>query len=168
VRPHSRGFSLLEPMIAMAVVLVGGMVVIGLHQVGLVLNDDARHVTRATAIAQDLLSQIEAWDYGDARLQNSNTSNDADLGDSGFAFQGSSPPFDHREADLAAGTFQGIPTTELDAGYERYWNVAYPDDSNGNGVADGVRVAVIVRWPHGAGWRRVVLLGIKRNPVETR
>jgi hypothetical protein len=35
-------------------------------------------------------------------------------------------------------------------------------------VIDSARIAVIVRWPQGSSWRRVVLLGLKRNPVEAR
>ena len=45
---------------------------------------------------------------------------------------------------------------------------AATDDSNGNGVADGRRIAVVVRWPHGAGWRRVVLMGYKADPSEAQ
>ncbi len=67
----------------------------------------------------------------------------------------------HGGADLASG---------LGAEYERYWNVAYPidaiNDANGNGVPDSVRIAVIVRWQHGNGWRRVVLMGSIHNPAE--
>ena len=169
-RRIDRGFTLLEPVVAMLVMLIGAVGVLGLHQIGVTVNGDARRMTRATAIAQDLLSQIETWDYTDARLANSNTANDGNIGDSSFAFEVASPPADHGESDLTLGgaTFRGIPASGLAGGYERYWNVAYPDDSNANSTPDGARIAVIVRWPQGAGWRRVVLLGLKRNPVEGR
>ena len=169
-RDIGRGFTLLEPMMAVLVMLVGAVGVLGLHRIGVTVNGDARRMTRATAIAQDLISQIDTWDYTDARLANVNSSNDATLGDPAYAFEGASPPADHGEADLTAGgaIFSGLPAAALAGGYERYWNVAYTDDSNGNNVIDSARIAVIVRWPQGSSWRRVVLLGLKRNPVEGR
>ena len=169
-RNNDRGFTLLEPMMAVLVMLVGAVGVLGLHRIGVTVNGDARRMTRATAIAQDLLSQIETWDYTDVRLVNANASNDATIGDPAFAFEGASPPADHGEADLTAGgaAFHGIPAAGLAGGYERYWNVAYADDSNANNIVDSARLAVIVRWPQGSSWRRVVLLGLKRNPVEGR
>jgi prepilin-type N-terminal cleavage/methylation domain-containing protein len=168
----ARGFTLIEPMMAMLVLLVGAVGVLGLHRIGVTVNADARRMTRATAIAQDLLAQIETLPYDDLRLaNNSSAGNDADIGDTAYAFEtATTPPADHGEADLTANgaLFNGIPTSGLAGGYERYWNVAYLDDSNGNNISDGLRIAVIVRWPQGSGWRRVVLLGIKRNPAEAR
>ena len=42
--------------------------------------------------------------------------------------------------------------------------MAEPDDTNGNGVPDARRIAVIVRWPQGAGYGRTVLYTVKVNP----
>ena len=39
-------------------------------------------------------------------------------------------------------------------------------DAGGNGLADGMRIAVIVRWPQGGTWHRVVLHGFKVNPED--
>ena len=170
-RGTERGFTLLEPMMAVMVLLVGAVGVLGLHRVGVTVNGDARRMTRATAIAQDLLSQIETWPYDDTRLANkTSANNDADIGDTAYAFEGATAPADHGESDLTLGgaVFSGVPAAGLTGGYERYWNVAYLDDSNGNNVSDGMRIAVVVRWPQGSGWRRVVLLGLKRNPAEGR
>lgn len=175
----ARGLTLIEAMAAMGVMLIGGLGLLSLNAQGQKMNGDALRTTRATAIAQDLLSQISLWDYADARLANANTANDADLGDSQFAFeQAGAPPADHGEADLALGgaAWLGIPSADLQGtGYERYWNVGFPssggvlaDDSNGNGVPDAMRIAVVVRWPSGTGFRRVVLLAVKANPGEAR
>jgi prepilin-type N-terminal cleavage/methylation domain-containing protein len=169
------GFTLLETIIAMAILLVGAMGMAGLQMQGVRMEGDARRITRATAIAQDLLDQISLWPWGDARLGTA-TAIDASrftaLGDPGFVFERSgTPPANFSDANLTAGgaTWLGIPTSDVAAaGYERYWNVAYVDDSNSNGVPDAVRIAVIVRYPTGAGFRRVVLTGIKRNPAEAR
>lgn len=172
-RPRrARGLTLLEAVIAMAVLTVAATGMVSLHAYGARLDGDARRITRATAIAQDLLDQIALWPYGDPRLANSLTTNDASLGDPSFAFEvAGPPPADHGEADLTLGgtNWLGIPSADLQAaGYERYWNVAYVDDSNGNGVWDAARIAVVVRWPAGAGFRRVVLYGTKPNPADSR
>ncbi len=166
----SCGTTLLEAMVALVVMLIGALGVISLHQQGLVLNADARRIMRASAIAQDLVDNIDHWPYTDPRLANSNGDNDADVGDTAQAFEGASPPADHGEADLTTGgtTWTGIPTANMGE-FERYWNVAYPDDSDGNGTPDGVRVAVVVRWPLGPNrWRRIVSLTTKFNPSEQR
>jgi hypothetical protein len=150
--------------------LVGAVGMLGLHSTGQKMNGDALRMTRATAIAQDLLNQISLWSYTDPRLANTNAANDADVGDTAFAFESDPPPFDHGEVDLGAG-WTGIPTADIQAGgYQRYWNVASlaTDDTNANGVPDAMRIAVIVRWPWGSGWRRIVLMAVKANPAESQ
>jgi prepilin-type N-terminal cleavage/methylation domain-containing protein len=167
-RAGGRGFTLIEGMVAMTVMLVGALGMIGLYNQGQRLHGDSRRMTRATAVALDLLNQIELWPYSETAgpLVNANTTNDGDIGDAAQAFEADgTPPADHGEADLPAD-WRGIPAADLSNEYERYWNVAYVDDTNQNGVWDGVRIAVVVRWRHGAGWRRVVLLAVKPNPVE--
>ncbi|HSB19043.1 MAG TPA: prepilin-type N-terminal cleavage/methylation domain-containing protein [Anaeromyxobacteraceae bacterium] len=170
-----RGLTLIEAMIAMVVMLIAAVGMLGLHVQGQRIDADALRIMRATAIAQDLTSQIALWPYADPRLVNADTANDAALGDPAFAFEATgAPPADHGEADLTLGgtLWNGIATADLPQGYERYWNVAYPVnpvfDTNGNGISDSMQIAVIVRWPSGGGFRRVVLLSVKENPAEAR
>jgi type II secretory pathway pseudopilin PulG len=173
-RRQERGASLIEAMVAMVVLLVGALGMMSLHSTGVRMQNESREITRATAIAQDLLNQIQSWEYSDARLANANTTNDRDVGDDAqlFSTYGATPPFDHAEADLGVG-WTGIPAAGLvSGGFERYWNVSTTDgtgaliDAGGNGVADGMRIAVIVRWPQGGTWHRVVLHGFKVNPED--
>jgi type IV pilus assembly protein PilV len=177
VRAAERGTTLLEAVVAMAVLLIGAVGVMGLHATGLRLNEDARKLTRATTIAQDLVDNINLWRWGDARLSDDDPGNSGDLGDPGFAFEsGDSPPADHDEADLTAGgaSFDGLTQAEIEDGngFERYWNVAYVDDLDGDGIHDAMRIAVIVRWPTPVGqterWRRIVVYTSKLNPAELR
>jgi type II secretory pathway pseudopilin PulG len=172
-RAAPRGMTILEAVVAMAVLLIGVTGVMGLHTTGLRLNDDARKLTRATAIADDLLHAIDLWRYDDPRLANAIPANDGDVADAAGAFEsGPTPAADHGEADLALGAFDGVTQPELTDGnpFERYWDVAYPDDLDGDGVPDAVRIAVVVRWPTPAGqtdrWRRIVLHAVKLNPAE--
>ena len=177
-RPRTpRGTTLLEAMIAMVVLLIGAIGVIGAHRQGLRLASDARRLTRASAIAQDLVDQIALWPYGDPRLARGARSSlaDPDIGDSNFLFESSastSTLADHGDADLTLGgrPWNGIPTSVIQGTaprFERYWNVAYMDDMDGDGVWDMARIAVIVRWAEGTSFRRIVAYTTKANPQPT-
>ena len=165
-----RGATLLEAMVAMAVLMLGAAGAASLQRQSSYFMADAREATRASAFAQDLVAQIELWDYTDPRLANTSTTNDASPTD-GFEFDSTSSGFvapDHGEADLGA-TWTGLPQQLLlDNGMERYWNVSYGDDSNANGVPDAVRVTVVVRWrPAGATfWRYTTFIVVKPNPAD--
>lgn len=164
------GYTLIEVMIAMVLLLIGAVGLLGLASQGNAMNADGRRMTRATAIAQDLVANVELWAYDDARLANRTTANDTDLGDADGVFETEATPVaDHGEADLAlGGPWLGIPASELTAGgFQRYWNVAEIDDWNANGIRDMKRIAVVVRWPHGSAWRRIVLFSTKINPAES-
>jgi type II secretory pathway pseudopilin PulG len=176
-RHLQRGLSLIESMLAMGVLLVGALGLVAINNTGLKLNADGRRMTRAVAIAQDLVNQVQLWDYTDPRLGNvPSANNDADIADTADAFETSgSPPFDHEESELESTPspsggmlpWNGVPSADLVAGgFQRYWNISQPDDANLNGIEDGKRIAVIVRWPQGRGWRRIVLLTTKQNPAD--
>jgi Tfp pilus assembly protein PilV len=160
--------SLVEVMIAVALLVIAATGVAKMTGHGLKLNADARQITRASAIAEDLLGQIQTWDYDDPRLANTTAGNDADYGDGSQSFESATGfTADHAEADLVLNglDWNGLPAAALATGaYERFWNVAEVDDTNFNGIPDGRRIAVIVRWPHGTGFRRLVLYTAKVNP----
>jgi Tfp pilus assembly protein PilV len=173
--PHAtpRGSTLLETMLAMAVLVIGAAGVASLHGQGIRVEADSRRLTRAAAIAQDLMSQVELWTFTDPRLATRVTTS-ANVADAAGAFETTVDPVassiaDHGEADLTAGgiDFHGLASID---DYQRYWNVTTSsgDDSNANGIPDGRRIAVIVRWPHAGGWRRVVLVAYKPDPAEAR
>lgn len=163
-----RGLTLVESMVAMAIMLIGATGMVAMSRQGVRLNGDGRRMMRATTIAEDLANQIELWEYADPRLANTSASNDADYADSAGAFETQATvSADHGEDDLQAGgaEWMGLPRATVEqGGYQRYWNVAEPDDTNGNGKPDGKRIAVIVRWPQGSGFRRIVLHVAKQNP----
>src|SRR5512137_2176512 len=101
MRRSERGVTLIEAMVAMVILLVGAMGMMGLHSTGVRMESEAREITRATAIAQDLMNQIQTWQYTDARLANGNGTNDVDVADDAGAFATTTlPPADHGEADL--------------------------------------------------------------------
>jgi len=155
--PGPRGFTILENIIALAVLLIASSGLLSLNVYSLRLGADSRRVTRATYIAQDLLNNVELWHYNrfSGPLVDSNAGNDGDIGDTAQAFESDPPPADHGEADIPAD-YPGIPAAQLQD-YQRYWNVAYTADN-------AAQVAVIVRWPHGGAWRRVVMFALKPDP----
>jgi len=171
-RSLARGFTLIEAMMAMAVLLIGTLGLISLHSMGVRMNADARVMTRATVIAQDLANQMQGWAYAtDARLANANPSNDADFADTAFAFQSkdavSTTDYDHEESELEPNGWSGIASATVQTlGFTRYWNVAEVDFDQ-NGVLQGKRVAVIVRWGEVGRWRRIVLVTYLQDPQIT-
>jgi prepilin-type N-terminal cleavage/methylation domain-containing protein len=167
-RSQPRGMSLVEVMVAVTILVTAAVALADMTRSGAKLNADSRHIIRATAIAQDLIAQIQTWDYDDPRLSNPQPGNDQDYGDGSYKFEKATGfTADHAEADLTLNglDWNGVPFGQLQAaGYERYWNVAEVDDTNLSGVPDCRRIAVIVRWPFGDGFRRVVLYTSKVNP----
>lgn len=172
----TRGFTLIEVMGAMAIMLLGATGLASLFTIGERMNGDARRMTRATAIAEDLLNNIELWPYDEGAtspVRNASATNDGDIADTAQVFETTANPVaagiaNHGEATITAlaGAWAGTPAAQLGGEYQRFWNVA-PLDTDGDGVNDALSVAVVVRWPHGGGWRRIVLHAIKLNPART-
>jgi len=169
-----RGYTLIESMIAIGIVLLGASGLAHTYMQGVNMTGDARHMTQATAIARDLTDNIALWPYQDnvsgTALANVSSTNDGDIGDTAHAFETTTDPLgsgiaDHGEADLAAMgvRWTGIPAAQIPQ-FQRFWNVRYVD-TNGNGVNDMVQIAVIVRWQQSGAWRRVVLVSAKLNPA---
>lgn len=165
-----RGATLLEAMVAMAVLMVGAAGAASLQRQSAFFMADARQATRASGFGQDLVAQIELWEYDDPRLANTSTANDAAPTD-GLELDVPAVAPDHGEADLTLNgtTWTGLPQQLLiDNGMERYWSVSYGDDANGNGTPDAARVTVVVRWrPAGAGvWRFATFFVVKPNTAD--
>lgn len=143
-RRGERGTTLVEALVATVVILIGFLGVMAVNKMGVAMNGRARSVTRATAIATDLVEQIGLWPYGDARLATG----------------------PHGESDLTLGgaVWSGIPTNVVGDGvpFTRTWTVTRVDDVDANGVVDGARIAVTVTSAQGT----VSLYAYKKNPAE--
>ena len=188
---RARGFTLIEVMGAMAIMLLGATGLAGLFSIGERMNGDARRMTRATSIATDLLSNIELWPYDEAAaspLANVSVTNDNDIADTSLALETIFDPVasgdaDHGEETITAlgPAWTGIPAAQLGGEYQRFWSVA-PLDTDGDGTSDALSIAVVVRWQLGSGvadatattmagatrrsWRRIVLHAVKLNPAR--
>ena len=67
LRRCNRGFSLLEVMIALAIVAIALVSLLGLSNRSILLQDKVQRVTRATLLAQQLMSE-EELNVGEKRL----------------------------------------------------------------------------------------------------
>ncbi len=163
-----RGGTLVEAMVAMVVMLTGAAAMAGLHRQALFFNGDGRKLTRAAALASDLLVNLERQPLSSTLLGNANASNDADIADSASAAEGDDwdpvASVDHSWTELPAG-WPGLTgasaiaggTTFAAADYQVYWNVSQTTGA----TFSYTNIAAIVRWRHGSGWRRVVAFGVK-------
>jgi prepilin-type N-terminal cleavage/methylation domain-containing protein len=66
-RTH-RGFSLIEAMVASVVMLVGLLGLAGLQVVGMRANNLGKRMAQASLLAQDLVQNMQLWQYTDSRL----------------------------------------------------------------------------------------------------
>jgi hypothetical protein len=170
------GFTILEVVAAMGVLLIGAVGLASLHTMGARMNADGRVVGRATVIATDLVTHMQKWSFVDPRLQNTHTANDAQFNDPNGDFENDSTAitsdlYDHEESELEAQAapyvWVGIPSAEVQAqGFKRYWNVAEVDYDE-NGFLSAKRIAVIVRWEKNGVGRRIVLVTALGNPSST-
>ena len=180
-RKRASGVTLIEAMVAMAILVIGTVGFVGLHRAGAAMNGEARIVTRATALAQDLVDQMQLWDFtNDPRLVNTTTTNDPVFNDpqgclerpqAAWSSCSPDPTPDHQESELesqaAPYTWLGVKSaTAGQLGFTRYWSVAEVD-RDANGALNAKRVAVIVRWQWNGLWRRVVLVTALQNPSNT-
>src|SRR5215471_12061078 len=171
----SHGFTLIEAMITMAVLVIALTGFATLQVVGVQTNYFGDRLVQASQLATDLAENIERWPYTDSRLTPVSTltgsgalSSTAITGgwDLGTA---STTSYRAQYSDLAsdpnannpgalATNYQGLSSDVNGDGipdFVRYWNV-YAIDLSGSGTPNGLLVQIIVRWKQpGFGYRQV-------------
>jgi type II secretory pathway pseudopilin PulG len=183
-RPASRGFTLVEAMVASAILMIALAALLPLQVLGARINRFSERTLDATLLATDLSENITRWAYTDARLTPlltvSSLSDSAiagrwDMGTSAHASQtaefSDSPNQDPNAGSYAAlgTTYQGL-SSDVDGDgtpdFTRYWNV-YAVDATGSGTPSGKLVQIVVRWNEPqVGWHQVVVTTFKRNPAN--
>jgi prepilin-type N-terminal cleavage/methylation domain-containing protein len=166
-----RGMSLLEVMIALAILAIGltGATSAVLYSTRALAHSS--HVEEASMLAQSLASALASIPYTAmlpgpvSPFSNPNTGNDGDIADSQNQFANATLPSgswapDHSESQLAgsqlAAMVAPLPTGRTP--YERYFNIAPMPSGN------GVMFAVIVRWTESGVFRRTVVVGTRFQP----
>jgi len=148
-RRSQRGFSIIEAMIASIVMLVGLLGLASLQIVGVRSNHFGRHMTQGSQLAQDLIENLQRWDYNDARLtptvqRSWNVQNAAstaavdvewEMGRGVSATHADGSPY---TADFSDGTTNASKTSALDATFCAAGcpYIGLSGDVDGDGVLD--------------------------------
>ena len=183
-RPPSRGFTLVEALVASAILMIALAALLPLQVMGARMNRLSEKTLDGTLLATDLSENITRWSYNDPRLnplQTVSSFSDSavsarwDMGTDARASQtaefSDSPSPDSNAGKYAAlgSSYQGL-SSDIDGDgtpdFTRYWNV-YAVDATGSGTPSGKLIQIIVRWNEPqVGWHQVVVTTFKRNPAN--
>jgi prepilin-type N-terminal cleavage/methylation domain-containing protein len=178
-RHGSRGFTLLETLIAMSLVsisMTGLVVAIGSSSKYGTL---ARRQATAMTVARSQAEVLSHTAYGDPSLANSNINNDdiagtplTKIADPTGLFAKATIPTGNDAPDVKlavkGGTAQGGIRDQLlvgDEPYEVFVNVSPVVDPNNAALQIGKQIAVIVRYKIGTQFMRAVAIGYRYNPA---
>jgi Tfp pilus assembly protein PilV len=179
-----RGFTVIESLITMVVLIVAFLGFASLQLVGVQANYFADRLIQASQLATDLAENVRRWPYTDPRLTPGSTltgpnamsdpsiTGNWDLGTSSSTLsrvEYSDLANDPNATNPGAlGTnYQGLSSDVNGDGvpdFIRYWNV-YAIDLSNSGTPNGILVQIIVRWKQpGFGYRQVTATAFKSNP----
>jgi prepilin-type N-terminal cleavage/methylation domain-containing protein len=177
----ARGFTLIEAMMAMAVLLVSALALASMQVMGTRTNRFGDRMVQASALATDLGESMQRWDYSDTRLAMLSTktdSNDSVIAGTWDMGRDATSAFTAEYSDLASdpnatnqdalgATWRGLDNDVDRDGtpdFTRYWNV-YGLNLTGGAGEDGKLIQIIVRWKEpGVGYHQVTHSTYKRNP----
>lgn len=163
------GFSLLETMVGLSLLLVVAAGMMPLATVAFSMSENQGHLaSRAAEYAQDKLEQLMALSFGDT-VSDTRVFPATDTGGSGLTIGGSSNPaapvaqyVDYLDVDGALiASANGAPPQGWF--YQRVWQVAV---QNGNANLKRITVTATVRWTSGAyAWTpRATVTSLKTSP----
>jgi prepilin-type N-terminal cleavage/methylation domain-containing protein len=173
-RRGSRGFTLLETLVAMSLVSVsmtGLVVAVGSSSKFGAL---ARRQATAMTVARSQAEILSHTAYGDPSLANSNLNNDAltKIADPTGLFANAAIPAGNDAPDVKlavkGGTAQGGIRDQLlvgDEPYDVFVNISPVVDPNNAALQIGKQIAVIVRYKIGSQFMRAVAIGYRYNPA---
>ncbi len=183
-RPAAGGFTLVEAMIASAILAISLAALLPLQLMGVRMNRWSERTLDASLLGTDLSENIARWNYSDPRLAPLTTVSSFsdstlvatwDMGRYAQATRkaqfSDSPTADQNATgyDSLGASYQGLSSDvngDGKADFTRYWNV-YAIDPTGSGTPNGKLIQIIVRWNEpNVGWHQVALTTFKRNPAN--
>ena len=186
MRRKRRGFTMIEAMITMAVLVIAFTGFATLQVIGVQANYFGDRLVQASELSTDLAENIERWPYTDSRLtplltlSGPNALSSTAITGSWDLGTASATSYRAQYSDLAndpnasnpgalATNYQGLSSDVNGDGipdFIRYWNV-YAIDLSNSGTPNGLLVQIIVRWKQpGFGYRQVTVSKFKRNPTN--
>lgn len=170
-RRSLRGTTLIEAMIAMAVLIVAFLALAGLQVSGVRSARFGDRMVQATSMATDLEENIKLWQYSDARLNATDTLTNTNLVANWDLGNQSAPTPTPQNDDSKLGTYLGL-SRDVDRDgtndFQRYWTVHAIDPTGaGGGNEDGKLVQIWVRWKQPGSkaiYRQVSTMTFLRNP----
>ncbi len=172
---RSRGFSLIEAMVSLAILSIAVAGLLCLAPMGTRLLRLSERTQKASWLAMDLAENMTRWTYTDPRLTpllQVATVNDPAIQpyDMGQAAQVTPrAEFSDVPGDSNASTSGALQTGYQgfrDPEFSRYWNV-YEVRPTVTGGPMGKLVQITVRWSEpGVGYHQVTVLHFKRHPVS--
>lgn len=181
----ARGFTMIESLITMVVLIIAFLGFASLQLVGVQANYFGDRLLQASQLATDLAENIQRWPYTDPRLTPTSTllgptaisdpsiTGNWDLGTSlttTSKAQYSDLANDPNATNPGAlgSNYQGLSSDVDNDGvpdFTRYWNV-YSIDLANSGTPNGLLVQIVVRWKQpGFGYRQVTTTAFKINPA---
>lgn len=147
--PPCPGLSLLEVMIAMAILLVGLLGMMHFQIVGITGNNGGRMHTIASELAQEMVAGIERLPYGDTLLDATGSTGPTAPTPFGSVLDG--------DGEVVSGVHEwsdGSPipgvrsAAEVPIGFERRWTVwGYSPGSGGTPTVKLIAISVVYREP---------------------
>jgi Tfp pilus assembly protein PilV len=139
----------MEAMIAMVIVLIAAVGIIGTSNQGVLLTAEGRHLTRASALAQEFAALSQVWSYSDTRLSAAGSPHDG--------------------ATELTTTYNGTSNAALAAagsGFTRTWTVADLANSNGSGTFEGKAIVLTIGWTQNGQARSATFYMTRVNPRD--
>jgi type IV pilus modification protein PilV len=190
-RSAALGFTMIEALVSLAVMLVGLLGLASLQVVGVRSNHFGRKMALSSVLMHDLADSVQRWDYNDARLTapraivtsttDSTITSRWDMGrgtTAGYTADYAEQAGDANatnQGQLTAANYTGLLAANVDKdfgnastaalGIRRYWNV-FSVDVTGNGSENGKLIQIIVRWKEpGLGMRQITGSTFRPNPA---
>jgi prepilin-type N-terminal cleavage/methylation domain-containing protein len=169
---HSRGFTLLETLIALSLVSVSMTGLVVAMGSGSKFGALARRQATAMTVARSQAEALSHLSYGDARIRNNNTGNDVDatFADPAGLFAKATTPTSTNAPDVnlfstESGAINGQQILVGTEAYDVFVNVRPVADPNNAALEQGKQIAVIVRYKIGSQFMRAVAIGYRYNPA---
>jgi type IV pilus modification protein PilV len=167
---ESRGFTLLEVMMAMAILSIGILGLVGMQITAIRANRQGSKMSQALFLAESKADLLLSYSFTDTRLTDTNSGNNPGAG---VAF----PMLDHATIDPTSvaddldlstldqfGNPTGVSIALGTSGFQRFWQIADEDSNTELPGPDVKRINVVVRFKDSElsyGFRQVNVTVIK-------